>query len=88
MNKLQQNNLLFFTFVGLVIGWMTTTGVKSQIVRLLDVFAYGPFLLYISMREKNLLFKIILILMGSTTISYNLKNFIMENKNNVTFKIC
>lgn len=60
----------------LIFGWFATTGVKSQFVRLVDVFIYGPVLIYVSICSKNMFLKIMLLFIGTTTISYNLKNYI------------
>ena len=55
---------------------MSTSGIKSQFIRLIDVFIYGPFLIWLSLKEKEPLISIGLLFMGTTTISYNLKNYI------------
>lgn len=63
--------ILFF-----IIGWFSTGGKKSQFVRLLDIFFYGPVLILLSTKIENIYYKIILLFMGTTTVSYNLKNYI------------
>jgi hypothetical protein len=74
---------------GLIIGYLTTTGTKSQHVRLIDIFILGPLMIYLGMyKYKNIdkndniikIMSIILIFFGSTTITYNLKNYIKINK--------
>lgn len=59
----------------LIVGWVSSSGLKSQFVRLVDIFFIGPFLitlgLGLSTYNKNILLAI-----GATTISYNLKNYI------------
>lgn len=65
----------FILLFGLL-GWYSTTGIKTQIVRLVDVFFYGPILIYIGMRTKENWEKIILYLLGASTITYNLRNYI------------
>jgi hypothetical protein len=64
----------------LAIGWTTANGEsKTQFVRLLDVFIYGPLLIYIGFDKSNNLneiIRIVLLLMGATTISYNARNFL------------
>lgn len=64
-------SILFF-----IIGWISTKGSKSQYVRLLDIFIYGPILIYVSTIINNFYLKIIILFMGITTISYNLRNYI------------
>ena len=72
--------LLIILLIFLLVGWITADShEKTQFVRLLDVFVYGPILIYIALDSSNNLnniFKIILIIMGATTISYNAKNFL------------
>ncbi len=67
------------------IGWFLATGAgKTQWVRLVDIFIYGPYLLWLAfwsafqrgtyvfsgMERTGLLF------LGATTISYNLRKFL------------
>lgn len=61
-----------------VIGWFSTTGVKTQLVRLGDIFIYGPILLWIGYEIDTLWKKIALYFMGSTTITYNLRNYLAQ----------
>ena len=69
--------ILSITLVlGFFIGWYTAKGHKSQIVRLGDIFIFGPFLIWLGLREKTLWIKIILLFLGISTLSYNLKNYI------------
>ena len=60
----------------LIIGWLSTCGEKTQLVRLLDVFIYGPFLIWLGTREREMWIKVFLYFMGATTLTYNLRNFI------------
>ncbi len=62
--------------VGLFLGWMTTTGTKSQWIRLVDVFIYGPILIYAATQVSSRWLQIVLVLMGATTITYNLRNYL------------
>jgi len=68
--------IVILSFIFFYIGYVSTSGIKSQFVRLIDVFIYGPFLIWLSLKEKEPLISIGLLFMGTTTISYNLKNFI------------
>lgn len=68
--------LLFY-----IIGWNSTNGNKTQFIRLLDIFIYGPILIYISLYQiKSQVFKLILLFMGTTTISYNLRNYLKHKE--------
>ncbi len=67
--------LLFFGLVG----YIAARGSNTQWVRLLDIFAYGPYLIYLSL-QTNYTFstfeKFLLLLMGATTITYNGRNYL------------
>ena len=56
---------------------------KSQSVRLADVFLYGPFMLYVAykydMSNKD---KILLTSLGIGTIVYNARNYIRYERQN------
>jgi len=51
-------------------------GEKTQLIRLLDVFGLGPFMIYSAMREKNKYFKTVMLVSGALTIIYNGKNYL------------
>jgi len=63
-----------------LIGWFAATGLgKVQYVRIIDILIYGPYLVYLAMKETytfSMLEKLFLLLFGVTTITYNLKNFL------------
>lgn len=63
-----------------VLGWVFATGLgKGQYVRMIDILIYGPYLIYLAMKQTytfSIPEKIFLLLFGTTTITYNLKNFI------------
>ncbi len=69
-----------FVVVFAVIGWLAATGVdKTKYVRLLDVFLYGPYLVYLAMKQSytfSIAEKIFLLFLGTTTVSYNLRNLL------------
>lgn len=68
---------LFVIIIFAVIGWISTIGIKSQFVRLGDILLYGPFLIWFGYtRSENYFEKNILYFMGSTTITYNLRNYL------------
>lgn len=66
---------LLIIVISFIIGYLLTTGVKSQLIRIIDICFFGPFLIWMAFREKNTIIQIILLIMGATTISYNLKNY-------------
>ena len=63
-----------------VIGWVAATGLgKEQYVRILDILIYGPYFVYLAMKDTytfSLLEKLLLLLFGITTMTYNLRNFL------------
>lgn len=69
----------FVILTGLLIGYLTTTGVKSQWVRIIDIFVYSTILFYIALYKlppTESLSRGVLLFMGGTTMSYNLYNFL------------
>jgi hypothetical protein len=68
--------VILFSFIG----WFSATGFgKGQYVRIIDILLYGPYLVYLSMKNTHVFAlweKIFLLFLGTTTISYNLRNFI------------
>lgn len=68
---------IIFFIIFLAIGWYSTTSVKTQLVRLADVFIYGPLLIWISTRTRTNVERISLLFMGTTTITYNLRNYLV-----------
>lgn len=65
--------------VFLLIGLFATTGVKSQLVRLLNVFVYGPFLIWVATQVEEMWVKVLLLFLGATTITYNARNWWKEH---------
>lgn len=81
--------------IGLVLGWISTGGKKSQWIRIIDMLIIGPLMIYIgytgytrteypgtnkeSIWTLECFIYLILIFFGSTTITYNLKNYIKFN---------
>lgn len=63
-----------------VIGWIVATGVaKTQFVRGLDILIYGPYLIYLGMKKTytfTVAEKVFLLFIGTTIISYNLRNLL------------
>lgn len=66
--------------LGIAIGWLSTTGIKSQWVRLLDIFVWGPLVIWAGYAiDTSIWIKYALVFMGASTITYNLKNFLISN---------
>jgi hypothetical protein len=80
------NEIIFTIVIGLLLGYISTKGTKSQNIRLLDILIIGPLMIYFGVYTYNIFIKdklyykciasIILMFFGSTTITYNLKNYI------------
>ena len=76
--------LISLSIIFSIMGWILATGnSKTQYVRLIDVFIYGPYITYLSF-QKNYTFtiieKIFLLFLGITTITYNGKNYLNLSK--------
>ena len=68
---------------GLYLGYISTTGSKTQTIRLLDVFVIGPLMMYFGHKSKPAsFFSMLLIFCGATTITYNLRNYLLINMKN------
>lgn len=72
--------IIIVIIISLFIGAITTSGKKSQYVRLLDVFILGPLWIWVGITqikgESKDWLRILLIFTGASTISYNAKNYI------------
>ena len=72
--------LITLSIIFSILGWILANGnSKTQYVRLLDVFIYGPYLTYLSFQTNytfNIVEKIFLLFLGVTTITYNCKNYL------------
>jgi uncharacterized membrane protein len=67
--------------VGLYLGHISTSGTKTQTVRIVDVVLIGPLMIYFGHHAtRPSLFSILLTFFGATTITYNLKNYIHASK--------
>lgn len=72
--------LILFLLLGLLLGLLTTRGRKSQWIRLADVFIYGPILILCGFLMPNKILAILLVLFGSSTITYNLYNYLAQQQ--------
>ena len=72
--------LITLSIIFSILGWILANGSsKTQYVRLLDVFIYGPYLTYLSFQTHytfTIVEKIFLLFLGITTITYNGKNYL------------
>ncbi len=81
-----RSQMIGLMIVFLMIGWLLATGTgKTQWIRLVDVLLYGPYLIYLSQQSEEYVIsdleKVFLLLLGATTITYNLRNFIYFRNN-------
>lgn len=55
---------------------------KSQIIRLIDIWLFGPAIIYTSVRAKSIhpLLKLALFYAGASTIYYNGRNYLDNQK--------
>lgn len=78
------NLVILFIFLGLLIGYYSTSGSKTQLIRLVDIFLIGPLMIYIGIinfeRLENIqkIISLVLIFFGASTITFNLKNYILN----------
>ena len=72
--------LILLSLIFAILGWILANGTsKTQYVRLVDVFIYGPYLTYLAFQKEyifSLVEKIFLLFLGITTITYNGRNYI------------
>ena len=72
--------LILIGLIFAVLGWYLANGQsKTQYVRLVDIFMYGPYLTYLAFQEEysfTIIEKLFLLFLGITTISYNGKNYL------------
>lgn len=72
--------LILLSIIFALLGWFLADGnSKTQYVRLVDVFIYGPYLTYLAFQKEyvfSLIEKIFLLFLGVTTITYNGRNYI------------
>ena len=61
--------------VGLYLGHISTSGTKTQTVRILDVVLIGPLMMYFGHLGESV-FAMLLVGCGAATITYNLKNYL------------
>ena len=87
LNKEKQTPylLIVLSVVFSIIGWVLSNGEsKTQYVRLIDIFIYGPYLTYLAFQKKyvfSIFEKIFILFLGITTITYNGKNYLKITEN-------
>jgi len=68
--------------IALVLGYISTTGTKSQTIRIVDILIIGPLMFYLGylgfngMVSSDKWLYVVLMFFGGTTITYNLYNFL------------
>ena len=67
--------LWIIVLIGLILGWLGTSGKKSQLIRLVDIFLIGPLMIYASTLLQDVNTSLLLAFFGATTITYNLRNY-------------
>jgi hypothetical protein len=76
--------LILLSILFSILGWILANGSsKTQYVRLVDIFIYGPYLTYLSFQTNytfTIIEKIFLLFLGVTTITYNGKNYLKLSK--------
>ena len=72
--------LIVLSIIFSLLGWILANGnSKTQYVRLVDIFIYGPYLTYLSFQTNytfTIIEKIFLLFLGITTITYNGNNYL------------
>lgn len=63
---------------------LTPTGDKSQLVRLMDVFVFGPLMISAAVSQKSRYFSAALLLIGLGTIVYNGANYLETRRKEQT----
>lgn len=77
----ETNVLILAIMLGAIMGWLSTSGDKSQWIRILDIAMFGPLLILISLQPEvleRLNVQIVVGFLGASTITYNLKNFLSQ----------
>lgn len=79
-----ENNIIFIivAICTIAISYYSTSGFKSQFIRLIDVFLIGPLLIYVGLFVKEPIkwTTYPLIITGIATIVYNGKNYLVQGK--------
>lgn len=66
---------IFLIIISFLVGWFSTGGQKSQLIRILDVIVFGPILIYSALYIDDPWLYIILLFLGASTMGYNLRNY-------------
>lgn len=67
----------YVIIIGLILGYISTSGVKTQKIRILDILVIGPLMIYFGvLHEPADFFSLLLLFFGATTMTYNLKNYL------------
>lgn len=75
MNK----EVLAVVLAGAAAGWVTASGDKTQVIRMFDVLALGPLMIYVGMATKlPYEARRALVFAGAATIAYNGRNYLAK----------
>jgi len=77
--------------LGLMLGYLTTKGTKSQWIRIIDIIVIGPLMIYLGwfvlVHRQDInrarfidICAAVVIFFGATTITYNLRNYLYLSK--------
>ena len=75
--------LITIVLVGLALGYWTTTGTKSQWIRIIDIVVIGPLMIWLGWRywhQHRNPAALLVVFFGATTITYNLRNYLHQTK--------
>jgi hypothetical protein len=73
---------LLIALIGIIVGFIFTTGFKSQSMRLVDFFIWGPLVIACAF-IRNFWTAALLVFIGASTMSYNLKNYFTQEGFNI-----
>jgi hypothetical protein len=79
----EQTIFIICSIVFAAFGWYSANQVnKTQLVRLVDIFVYGPYLAFLAFNKDYTLGfydKLFILFLGITTITYNGRNYLSNN---------
>lgn len=79
--------LILILLLGLLLGWLSTSGSKTQWIRLADVFIYGPLLILAGFWMPVWWMSLILVFIGASTMAYNFHNYLTEARKETATQI-
>ena len=67
------NDVIFLLF-SIIVGYYASSGVKTQLIRIIDITLYSGILLWVAQDYTDYT-RYVLLFMSGTTFAYNLKNY-------------